>query len=79
MVFSPAGGVGAEVISRETEGQQGMERFNSVRQTSLDIFSPARDGQITPSLPSHICIVFNFKREACVTVYFLLCFVFYRL
>lgn len=57
-VFSPAGGAGADVISREAEGQQGtepaVEKFNSVRQNSLDIFSPARDGLMMPSLPSYV-------------------------
>lgn len=55
-VLSPAGGAGADVISREAEGQQGAEpageKFNSVRPNSLDIFSPARDGKLMPSLLS---------------------------
>lgn len=56
-VLSPAGGAGADVISREAEGTEpAVEKFNSVRPNSLDIFSPARDGQIMASLPS---CVFN--------------------
>lgn len=51
-VLSPAGGAGMDVMSREAEGQQGLEptvQVTSVRQNSLDIFSPARDGQLMPS------------------------------
>lgn len=39
-------------MSREAEGQQGLEsavQVTSVRQNSLDIFSPAHDGQLMPS------------------------------
>lgn len=46
-VSSPAGGVGVDGISQEAEGQQGteptVEKFNRIRQHSLDVFSPARD------------------------------------
>lgn len=51
-VLCPAGGAGVDVMSREAEGQQGLEpavQVTSVRQNSLDIFSPARDGQLMPS------------------------------
>lgn len=55
-VSSPAGGVGVGGISREAEGQQGteltVEKFNRIRPHSLDVFSPARDSQMMPSLPS---------------------------
>lgn len=55
-MVSPAGGAAGDVVSREAEGQQGtepaVEKFNSIRQNSLDIFSPARDGQMMPSRPS---------------------------
>ncbi|XP_042369643.1 protein NEDD1-like isoform X2 [Plectropomus leopardus] len=43
------GGAGAEVASREAEGQQGTEqlpvvdKFSSVGRNSLDVFSPARE------------------------------------
>lgn len=53
---NPVGGVGVDGISREAEGQQGteltVEKFNRIRQHSPDVFSPARDGQMMPSLPS---------------------------
>lgn len=46
-----SGGAGVDVVSREAEGQQGtepaVEKFNSVRPNSLDIFSPARDDSRT--------------------------------
>ncbi|XP_047453491.1 protein NEDD1 isoform X2 [Mugil cephalus] len=48
------GGAGAEVLSREAEGQQGSEqpplldKFTSVGRNSLDIFSPAREDARTP-------------------------------
>lgn len=52
-MLSPAGGAAADVMSREAEGQQGTEpaaeKFSCVRQNSLDIFSPACDGQMMPS------------------------------
>lgn len=55
-VLCPAGGAGGDGVSREAEGQQGAEptaeKLNSVRPNSLDIFSPARDGQTMPSLTS---------------------------
>lgn len=50
-VLCPAGGAGVEVMSREAEGQQGteqpaaVEKFSSVGRSSLDMFSPAREGQ----------------------------------
>ena len=50
-VVCPAGGATAEVMSREAEGQQGLEqppaveKFGSVGRNSLDVFSPAREGQ----------------------------------
>lgn len=56
-VLCPAGGAGADVMSREAEGQQGteqlpvVEKFSSVGRNSLDVFSPAREGQMLPSLP----------------------------
>lgn len=69
-VLSPAGGASADVISREAEGQQGteaaVEKFNSVRPNSLDIFSPARDGQMMPSLPSHV-----FNKWNTLSLYFI--------
>ncbi|XP_054476604.1 protein NEDD1 isoform X2 [Anoplopoma fimbria] len=43
------GGAGPELMSREAEGQQGMEplpaveKFSSVGRNSLDVFSPARE------------------------------------
>lgn len=47
-VLCPTGDAGADVMSWEAEGQQGLEpgvqKVNSIRQNSLDIFSPARDG-----------------------------------
>lgn len=51
---SPAGGAGADVVSWEAEGQQGteqppvVEKFGKVGRNSLDIFSPAREGQTLP-------------------------------
>ncbi|XP_070763725.1 protein NEDD1 [Enoplosus armatus] len=48
-MMSTAGGAGAEVMSREAEGQQGteqlpvVEKFNSIGRNSLDVFSPARE------------------------------------
>ncbi|TNN00659.1 hypothetical protein fugu_011905 [Takifugu bimaculatus] len=46
-LITKTGGAGADVMSWEAEGQQGLEpgvqKFNSIRQNSLDIFSPARD------------------------------------
>lgn len=56
--MSPAGGAGAEGLSREAEGQQGteqlpvMEKFTSVGRNSLDIFSPAREGPF-----KHYCLI----------------------
>ncbi len=50
-VLCPAGGAGAEVMSREAEGQQGteqlpvVEKFSCIGRNSLDVFSPAREGQ----------------------------------
>ncbi|XP_035521354.1 protein NEDD1 [Morone saxatilis] len=47
------GGAGAEVMSREAEGQQGneqlpvVEKFSSVGRNSLDVFSPAREDSRT--------------------------------
>lgn len=35
-------------MCREAEGQQGTEQFSSVGRNSLDIFSPAREGQRQP-------------------------------
>ncbi|XP_039988729.1 protein NEDD1 isoform X3 [Xiphias gladius] len=49
------GGAGAEVMSREAEGQQGTEqppaaeKFSGVGRNSLDVFSPAREA--LPSVP----------------------------
>ncbi|XP_073328742.1 protein NEDD1 isoform X2 [Pagrus major] len=37
------GGAGAEVMSREAEGQPGTEKFSSIGRNSLDVFSPARE------------------------------------
>ncbi|XP_073328741.1 protein NEDD1 isoform X1 [Pagrus major] len=42
-VTSTAGGAGAEVMSREAEGQPGTEKFSSIGRNSLDVFSPARE------------------------------------
>ncbi|XP_036963247.1 protein NEDD1 isoform X1 [Acanthopagrus latus] len=42
-VTSTAGGAAAEVMSREAEGQPGMEKFSSIGRNSLDVFSPARE------------------------------------
>lgn len=45
------GGSGADLMSREAEGQQGAEqlpvpeKFSSVGRSSLDIFSPTREGE----------------------------------
>ncbi|XP_044048233.1 protein NEDD1 isoform X2 [Siniperca chuatsi] len=47
------GGAGAEVMSREAEGQQGaeqlpvVEKFSSIGRNSLDVFSPAREDSRT--------------------------------
>ncbi|XP_051236781.1 protein NEDD1 isoform X1 [Dicentrarchus labrax] len=47
------GGAGAELMSREAEGQQGteqlpvVEKFSSVGRNSLDVFSPAREDSRT--------------------------------
>ncbi|XP_071317338.1 protein NEDD1 isoform X2 [Trachinotus anak] len=52
-VMGTAGGAGAEVMSREAEGQQGteqppaVEKFSSVGRNSLDVFSPAREDSRT--------------------------------
>lgn len=51
-VLCPAGGAGAEVMCREAEGQLGaeqlpsVEKFSSVGRNSLDVFSPAREGEM---------------------------------
>lgn len=48
------GGSGADLMSREAEGQQGAEqlpvaeKFSSVGRSSLDIFSPTREDSRTP-------------------------------
>ncbi|XP_045894173.1 protein NEDD1 isoform X1 [Micropterus dolomieu] len=50
---STAGGAGAEVMSREAEGQQGteqlpaVEKFSCVGRNSLDFFSPVREDSRT--------------------------------
>lgn len=55
-MLSPAGGAGAEGLSRDAEGQRGteqlpvVEKFTSVGRNSLDIFSPAREGQYSHKL-----------------------------
>ncbi|XP_041795224.1 protein NEDD1 isoform X2 [Chelmon rostratus] len=51
--MTSTGGAGAEVMSRETEGQQGteqlpvVEKFSSIGRNSLDVFSPAREDSRT--------------------------------
>ncbi|KAF7656553.1 hypothetical protein LDENG_00039610 [Lucifuga dentata] len=54
--MSSAGGAGADVLCREAEGQQGsdqppvLEKFSSIRPSSLDVFSPAREDSKTQGM-----------------------------
>lgn len=59
------GGSSADLMSREAEGQQGAEqlpvaeKFSSVGRSSLDIFSPAREGETLLARSSHWPVSFS--------------------